>query len=236
MASTWSNVGAVSVYDGAGPTAAFTYPAGLALGDVITVAFVQRGGASSAITTPSGWSHIRRTDNANSVSLDTFTKRSDGTETGTQNFTVTNGQDIEAVMFARRSSTGTPATPLDVSSGATVSGTTAMACATVTTTSADDDVLSIVCARINSATNVTYTPDAATTELTDQKRAGTPNPGISIEVAYETVAAIGATTGRTATASTTITDGACQTIAYKATGVTQSQAPRTLHQFRLRSH
>lgn len=184
-------------------------PAGTSQGDVMVAAVAVR--PSSATISASGWTLVRRVDNAsgNSNSLAIYYKVAGASEPTTYSFTFNTSAGAAGGI---RAFTGVDlTTPIDIDGGqATPSGLNHTA-PSVTTRFANDLVVTSHCI----ASSASFTPPSGMTEAFDKASGTTGSGGISIEGNYQAQVAVGATGARTATAANDADTGNAHTLALK---------------------
>ena len=215
----WTCVGTSAVVEATTTSITLAEPAGVADGDLLVACFASRSTATTAIT-GTGWSAVASQNNNNVVSNATT---SVGSATmlyrvrsgaPTLAFTIPTGNSVTfGRMLAYR---GNTATPLDVTSGATTgTNVTAVSVAGMTTTQADDLIVTAIGSGRNSlmsafnatspsgasgTTTASGTVNATWTERADSGSNTTPRGALGIFDA--TKAAAGATGNFTATMAT----------------------------------
>ena len=182
----------------AAPVLAVGKPSGLAENDVMIAAIGVRP-YTATISTPSGWTLVRRTDNTTNQgnSLAVFRKVAGASESASYAFDVTGA--TEAVGGIQAFMNVDTATPIDVENGqATSPASNSHATPSVTTTVAN----ALIVTAHTYPTATTWTAPTGMTEgFESQQPDGTPNSGQSIEGAYVLQATAGASGAKTATAA-----------------------------------
>jgi transcriptional regulator CtsR/regulation of enolase protein 1 (concanavalin A-like superfamily) len=194
-------------------------PTGTVPGDVM-VASISFRPNTATITVPSGWTLIRRIDNANTNpnSLAIYRKAAGSSEptTYTWSFNTSVGSAGGIQTFTGVDTT----TPIDVEAGQNTANDVTIAAPSITTTRAND---MIVTSHAFSS-SATFTKPSGMTEAFDVASEAVPSSsGESIEGNYQLQAAIGATGTRTATASGDSDAGNAHALALR--GVTATAVP-----------
>jgi hypothetical protein len=170
-------------------------PAGTAANDVM-IASIGLRPATASISTPSGWTLVRRVDNSGGVSLAVFHRVAGSGEPASHTWTL-GGQTYAAGGIKSFSGVDT-ASPIDVENGQATPVSLSHATPSVTTTVAN----AMVVTAHTFATSTTWTAPAGMTEGFDVEFQPVPvNQGVSTEANYVAQAAAGATGTKTATAA-----------------------------------
>jgi hypothetical protein len=189
----------------------------VATGDLMLANVSVNGGSAATITAPAGWTQILRTDNDTNLSLVSYYKIADASEPGSYTWSIDHQTTAEGAITPYR---GIDATnPIDTSAGNTSFGTVATT-TSVTTSSANDEVVTLFAADIGKSNNAGayFTTPAGLTEKYDITN--TPfGPSTSQDEAIQAAA------GSTGSQSSTISGGksrnwATQTIALHMKPVT----------------
>lgn len=188
MAISFVNV--TNQYNGVGTNDAALVPSGVQVGDVLItdISFLS-GGSISINSVPSGWTLIRRDDTGSGpadVSAALYLKIASASEPASYTWTLSSATYNTGVMIAMRGCNQTE--PIDQHSGQSNASSTSVTAPGVTTTTNMDTLLYI--GGIVAA--VSFTPPSGMTEATDAN---------SIEIAYQTGVALGATGNKVATAA-----------------------------------
>ncbi|MEO6452650.1 MAG: DUF2341 domain-containing protein [Ginsengibacter sp.] len=186
-----------------------TKPTGTVSGDVMIAAISVRPNTAT-ITPPSGWTLIRRTNNAASTahSHATYWKAAGGSEPAnyTWSFSASTGSAGGISTFYNVNTTS----PINVENGQTTASALTHASPSVTTTLAN----TIIVTTHSFASCATWTPPTGMTETVDESSDAVPNgAGIAIEMNVIGQAAAGATGAKTATASGDADVGVTQILA-----------------------
>lgn len=183
------------------PTVAL--PAGHTAGDLLVIAFA---GGGADCTTPAGWTQSL-VSSGTAPRLATYYKIDGGSES---NVSISGGSTTTiAVMLAY---SGCPASPSDVTGTVNIVTATSVATNTLTTTQANDLVISMFTSNTSAAT---WTPPASGT-TTRYDSAGTASR-CALLVVDETKTAAGVTTARSATASGASANMHSMALSYKGT-------------------
>jgi hypothetical protein len=196
--STTANVQSAANASAGATTLVISKPTSTVSGDFLIAGITVAGGTGTTVSPPAGWTLIQRTDNATNVSLLTYYHVAGGSEGANYTWTITT-----PVAGARMSGgilryTGVnTASPINVSSANTGSGT-AVTANSVTTTSAQTAVVGFY----GTATNTSFTPPGGTPTATERfDRANAAGP--TLEGVTLTEATAGATGNKAATAAAT---------------------------------
>jgi hypothetical protein len=169
-------------------------PSSTSAGHLLLAGISVAGGSNVTITPPSGWTLVRRTNNSTSVGVATYRKIATSSEPSSYTWSLSPSSRASGGITRL---TGVDAsTPVNVSAGATGSGTS-VAAPSVTTTVEN----TLLVGFFGSNTNATFTAPDAMTERLDVANASSSGP--AVEAASGAWTAIGATGTRTATASKT---------------------------------
>ena len=196
-------------------------PADTRQGDVMVASIAVRP-SSATITTPSGWTLVRRMNNTGNTadSLVVYDKVAGANEPTSYSWTFsTSTGAVGGIQSFSRIDT---VNPIDQEAGGNTSNSVNLAAPTVTTQFAND---MLVTSHAFSS-SATLTPPAGMTEAFDVASDTIPAPnGESIEGNYQLLAAAGATGMRTATASNHADRGNAHTLALKASTSPTNTAP-----------
>jgi RHS repeat-associated protein len=180
-----------STATGTSGTATVSKPTGTVAGDLLVVGLAFEKGSDVALTPPSGWTLIRRTDQSSNVGYATYRKAAGASEGASYAFALTNSPkwSIGSCAIAGADTT----TPIDVHNGASgVSGNPSAP--SLTTTGASRLVLAFY-ANKKPATYSSYTPPAVERWDAPNVSGGLPSNALA---SYEQPAA-GATGAKSAT-------------------------------------
>lgn len=169
-------------------------PGSTSAGNLLLAGITVAGGSNVTITPPSGWTLVGRTNNSTSVGVATYRKIATSSEASSYTWSIS--PSARATGGIVRLTGVNTSTPVDVSAGATGSGTSVTA-PSVTTTVENTALVGF----FGSNTNATFTPPGTLTERVDVANASSSGP--AIQAATGERATIGATGTRTATASKT---------------------------------
>ena len=180
----------------AGATLTITKPAGVVANDVM-VASVAVTPSLVGITAPSGWTLVRRTDNAGptSNSLAVYQKAAGSSEPASYAWTVSGA--TFAVGGVQAFSGVDTANPVDVENGQTTASSLTHATPNVSTTLAN----AMVVTSHGFASSRTWTPPSGMTESFDRPNGANNATGLSIEGSRVLQALAGASGAKTATAA-----------------------------------
>ena len=200
-----------------GATLTLAKPSGVAANDVL-IASIGLTPSSVAISPPSGWVLVRRTDNAGptSNSLAVYYKVAGASEPASYAWGVTGASFTVGGVQAF---TGVDtATPLDVENGQATPSATTHATPGVTTTLAN----TLVVTAHGLASAGTWSPPSGMTESFDRPSGAANATGMSIEGNRVPQAVAGATGAKTASASGNADAGNAHILALKPLGVSLS--------------
>jgi RHS repeat-associated protein len=197
-----------------GATLTITKPSGVAVNDVL-IASIALTPSTVAITPPSGWVLIRRSDNAGptSNSLAVYYKVVVGTEPSSYPWGVSGASFTVGGIQAFTGVDTT--TPIDVENGQTTPSATTHAAPSVTTTTAN----TMVVTSHAFASSRQWTPPTGMTESFDKPSGSNNATGMGIEGTRVLLAVAGATGVKTATASGDADAGNTHILALKPRGV-----------------
>jgi MSHA biogenesis protein MshQ len=168
-------------------------PAGTVQGDLLVVGIMLEKGSTSSITTPAGWTLIRRTDQGTNAGMGTYYKWAGASEPATYTFETSNSSKW-AVGMSRISGAYT-LSPIHASNGATGTSGTSVTAPSVTTTKLN----TLVLAFYTNKKHATYTPASTTTERYDAPNSAEGLPSNMMATFVQATA--GATGNKVATAS-----------------------------------
>jgi hypothetical protein len=204
--------GAASASAGSGVlTLTVNKPAGTVEYDVMLASIAFRP-HTAVITPPTGWTLVRRTDNAtgSTNSLAVYWKAADDVEPASYNWTFNTSTGTAGGILTLIDVDN--ANPIDVENGQTTPNSLSHAAPSVTTTRGDTMVVSVH----GFSSSATWTPPAGMTEVVDIASETVPNCcGIALEVNYALQSAAGPTGILTATASGDTDTGNTQTLALR---------------------
>jgi hypothetical protein len=172
-------------------------PAGTVQGDVMVASIAVRP-ETATITPPSGWTLVRRLDNASSVanSLAVYYKVAGASEPSSYSWSLSTSTG-SAGGIAAFSGVDT-SNPIDIENGQNTPSGLSHATPSISTTVAD----AMLVASFGFSSSATWTPPTGMTEAYDAASATVPNgAGEAVTAAYATQASAGATGTKTATAS-----------------------------------
>ena len=196
-----------------GATLTVTRPSGVALDDVL-IGSIAVTPSSAAITPPSGWTLVRRTDNAGptSNSLAIYRRVATGAEPTSYawgisgaNFTVGGIQAFTGVDTAA---------PVEVENGQSTPSSTTHATPNITSTSAN----AMIVASHTFASSQSWTPPTGMTESLEVKSGSNNATGLSIEASRVLQPLPGPTGTKTATAGGTADSGNAHILALRPRG------------------
>jgi MSHA biogenesis protein MshQ len=175
---------------------AIPVPTGTVQNDVMIASIGVRP-STSGITAPSGWTLVRRIDNASTVSnsLAIYRRVAGASEPGSYTWTLS-GDAFSAGGIQSFENIDT-ANPIDVENGQTTASGTAHATPSVTTTVAN----AMLVTSHTYSSNRTWTPPSGMTEAFDFALGTDPSTGQAIEGNYVRQSAAGSTGTKTATAA-----------------------------------
>ncbi len=133
-------------------------------GDLLLAGIAVDGGSPAAITPPSGWSLIARTDNDTNVGIASYQKMANASEPTSYTWTIT--PQSRAVGGITRYSGVDSINPVDVSGGNSGRGTTATT-SSITTTVANAKVVALFAIDYGIHTNGYFTPPTGMAERYD---------------------------------------------------------------------
>src|SRR5688572_3328177 len=168
-------------------------PAGTVQGDLLVVGIMLEKGSTSSITTPAGWTLIRRTDQSTNAGMGTYYKWAGASEPATYDFETSNSSKWAAGMS--RISGAHTLSPINASNGASGTSGTSVTAPTVTTTRPN----TLVLAFYTNKKHATYAPAGTTTERYDAPNSVEGLPSNMMATFVQATA--GATGNRVATAS-----------------------------------
>ena len=197
-----------------GATLTITKPTGTAANDVL-IASIAVTPSTATITPPSGWTLVRRTDNAGptSNSLAVYSKVAGGSEPASYAWTLSGSSFTTGGVQAFTGINTT--TPIDVENGQTTASATTHATPSITTSTAN----SIIVTSHAFASGATWTPPSGMTEGFDKANANNNATGMAVEGNWLLQAVAGATGVKTATASSNADAGNTHILALKPAGV-----------------
>jgi hypothetical protein len=192
-------------------TLTLSVPAATVPNDVM-IASVAFRPSTVVLTPPAGWTLVRRIDNAtgSANSLAIYGRLASATEPSSYDWTfdTSTGSAGGIQSFAGVDTTN----PVDVEAGAATANSTLHAAPTVTTTAANE----VIVTTHAFGSGATWTPPAGMTEAFDVSSNVVPDAlGISIEGSYVLQAAAGASGSKTATASNDTDTGNTHTLALR---------------------
>src|SRR5258706_14748137 len=197
-----------------GATLTITKPTGVALNDVL-IASIGLTPSSGTITPPSGWTLVRRTDNAGptSNSLAVYYKVATGSEPTSYAWGMSGASFTTGGVHAFTGIDTT--TPIHIENGQTTASATTHATPSITTSAAN----SIVVTSHAFASGATWTPPSGMTEGFDKANANNNATGMAVEGDWLLQAVAGATGVKTATASANAEAGNTHILGPRPNGV-----------------
>lgn len=183
------------------PSVILARPGGTVAGDVLVVGISVSGGSATTITSPSGWTLIRRTDNSTTSSLASYYRVATASEPASYTWTVGGSARSVGILGSYSGVDTTKVIDPTASSGSMGTGSTGSstsATATgITTTVPYDQVIGL----FETAATTSFSVPSGMTERGDVPYPGSAGP--TLEMSDVQAVATGATGNKTATAVAT---------------------------------
>ncbi len=207
--STW--VQSTGNATGGASTLVLTKPTGTAQGDLLVAGITVDGGSAISVTSPAGWTLLRRTDASTNLSLLSYWKLAGASEASSYTFTVTSTRATGGIV---RFSGVDQSNPVEASSGSSSVTASTSATAPAITVTAGSAQVGFFAADGRTG----FTVASGMTERFDQQQGTAANPGPTLEGATATTASAGSFAAKTATIAAS-NRWAAQMISVKAAAV-----------------